>query len=311
MFAKSSVARFWFVRISWARGSRLVLAAGLLTSFAAAAQGETEMLKFAGSSTMQPVIERAARLFEQAHPAIRCEISASGSGDGVSAAGDGRVDIGMCSRELKESEANKYPEILGYPVGFDGIGIIVHADNPLSEIGYEQIRDIYTGKLINWKQLGGAAGTIARFARHDDSSSQDMFVEYFGLQARLEGPAEKSLSKYRRTGAAAWGQVAATGTYSKDEIIDGIVGNRHAIGFVSLMKAESVITKGVRIKMLNLDGAVASGVNVANESYPLRRTLQLLVTGEPTGSAKLFLDFMLSPQGQELVKEMEFVPANP
>lgn len=242
-------------------------------------------LTLAGSSTIQPVAEVLGQKFEQLHPEAQINVQGGGSSVGITAPQRGLADIGMVSRALHAEEAQTLT-----PTTFavDGIALIVHASNPVSGLSRQQVIDIYTGVIFNWQTLGGTDTRIVVVNKEEGRATLELFAQYFGLtdkfvrDAIIIGPN---------------GQAIAT-----------VAGNPQAIAYVSIGSAEVAVEQGTAIKLLALDGVAATSANVKSGVYGLTRPLNFVTVGPPQGLAKAFLDFVLTPTGQQIVTEQEFVP---
>lgn len=243
-------------------------------------------LTLAGSSTVEPVAEIAGQAFEAAHPGVRVDVQGGGSSVGISSARSGLADIGTVSRALKPEEA----DLTATTIGLDGIAIIVHADNPLRAVTREQVVSVYTGATRSWASLGGSDHAITVVNKEEGRSTLELFESFFGLKGRIVSDALVIGPN---------GQAIAT-----------VAGNPHAVAYVSIGSAAFAEEEGTPIRRLSLDGVEASVDNVANGTYPLMRPLNLVTNGPPRGAAREFIDFVLSPEGQALVRKEDFVPVN-
>ncbi len=260
----------------------LIAVTAVLILASAAFAGEA--INVTGSSTIRPIVKKAAKVFKK-ETGIKVKVKGGGSSVGVKSAEDGLADIGMASRKLKNSEPK---DLTTHLIGMDGIAIVVNADNPLNAITKQDVIKIYTGAVTNWKELGGPDMKISIEAKAEGRSTKELFEKYFDLKGKV-------ISSAHIIGSNTEGIAYVSGTPS-------------AIGYVSLGTAEAAAKKGVAVKLLDLDGIKATSVNVANGSYPLRRELNLITRGEANGNAQKFIDFVLSPQGQAIVAKLEFVP---
>lgn len=244
-----------------------------------------ERLTLAGSSTIQPVAEVLGQAFEQLHPDTQINVQGGGSSVGITTPQSGLADIGMVSRVLHAEEAQKLT-----PTTFavDGIALIVHATNPLAGLSREQVIDIYTGKVSNWRALGWNDGRIVVVNKEEGRATLELFDQYFGLKGKFVRDAVIIGPN---------GQAIAT-----------VAGIPHAIAYVSIGSAEVAAKQSTPIKLLALDGVAATSANVKSGAYGLIRPLNFVTVGPPQGMAKAFLDFVLTPAGQHFVTEQEFVP---
>ncbi len=237
-----------------------------------------------GSSTVAPLVSEIAKRFEIQHPGIRVDVQSGGSSRGIADAKQGLSDIGMISRELKNEEK----ELFAFTIAKDGICIIVHKNNPVSTLTDPQIIDIYTGKISNWKQVGGKDAPITVVSKAEGRSTLELFLNHFKLKT----------------------------TEIKSQVIIGdnpqgiktVAGNPNSIGYVSIGSAEYDFENGVPIKLLPVSGIIANRKNVKNGSFPLSRPLNLVTKIKPTGLIKEFINFSSSKDVNDIIKEQYFVP---
>ena len=263
-----------------------ILFSGILC-FAMSSLAGAEEISLSGSSTIRPIIKKAGKLFKK-QTGIAVKTKGGGSSVGAKDAIAGTTNLGMCSRDLKDKETAA--GLIPHTIGLDGIAIIVNSSNPIKKITSAQIVAIYTGKTTNWSELGGADHAIVVETKAEGRSTKELFEKFFKLK-------NKVISSAHIIGSNA-------------EALAFISGEPNAIGYVSVGTAEGAANKGVGITLLDLNGVPASVKNVASKTYPLRRPLNLASKGEASGLAKQFIDFMLSPEGQEIVEEKEFVPVH-
>lgn len=267
------------------------LAAALLLAGAAqhqaiapAAAEPAARLRLSGSTTMAPLMAEVAKRFQRYHPGIRIEIATGGSGKGLGEVRQGRADLGMVSRALADTESDLY----GIPIARDGVAVVVHRDNPLSALDAAQLAAIYTGKIGNWRQLGGANGTLHLLAGLADSGSTELLTQYLGLPY-----------------SAFMGQ---RGIAENAERIRAVAADPLAIVYVSLGEAERSALGGAPIKLLALDGVPATSANIRNTRYPIARPLTLVSRDMPAGAARAFTQFCATSQISDLVLAYDFVP---
>jgi phosphate transport system substrate-binding protein len=263
-----------------------VLAAGLAAAvlYGSTPAQATERIVITGSSTIAPLIAEIAKRFEQQHPDVRIDVQTGGSHRGLNDARRGLADIGMVSRALKDDERDVTPIVLAY----DGVTMIVHKDNPVAELSKAQIVDIYTGKIENWSALGGPDKDIVVVNKAEGRSTLESFVEYFGVQTK---------------------DIKADAVVGDNEQgIKTVAGSPYSIGYVSIGNAEYDAGKGVPIKLLPLEGVPASRETVANQKFPIVRPLNLVVSKEPTGVVREFIQFATSRDVRDVVESFYYVP---
>jgi len=256
----------------------MVFAAGCLGG-----SDETETLQIAGSTTVQPVAQAAASAYMDENDNVEILVSGGGSSVGVTSAADGTADIGMASRELKDSEKTANPDLKVTVIAKDGIAIIVHTSNTVSGLTKEQVAEIYKGEITNWQEVGGPNASIVLVGRDSASGTRASFEEILGIEG-------SELSS------------AMLEEQSNGGVYETVKGNQYAVGYVGLGYVKDDV-KGVPV-----DGIAPSIANVQGGTYPISRSLNMITKGEPTGLAKEFLDFILSADGQAIVEDKGFVP---
>jgi phosphate transport system substrate-binding protein len=257
----------------------------VLTVLALTGLGHGEDLRIDGSTTVLPIAQRAAEVFMQKYPAIKVFVTGSGSGTGIKALVDGTTNIASSSREAKDNEiadAKARGVILeAHKVALDGIVPIVHPSNNLSDITLEQLRDIYDGRVKGWKEFGGPDRPISAVSRDTSSGTYEVWEE-------------KVLKKDRVRADALL--VASNG-----QMVQTVAQNRVAIGYIGIGYADKTV------KLLKANGKTATEASVRDFSWPIARPLLMYTNGKPTGAAVKFIEFMLSPEGQQVVKEVKYV----
>jgi phosphate transport system substrate-binding protein len=240
-------------------------------------------LVLTGSSTVAPLVTEIGKRFESQHPGVRIDVQTGGSSRGIADARSGVANIGMASRSLKEEEI----DLQGFAIARDGIGTIVHHQNPVKSLTNHQIIEIYTGKIHNWQQVGGKNAPITVVNKAEGRSTLELFLGYFKLK--------NSDIK------------ASVAIGDNQQGIKTVAGNPNAIGYVSIGAAEFSINNGVLIKLLPLNGIAATTENIKNGTFPLSRTLNLVTKTQPQGLDKAFIEFAQSPQVYDIVKKQDFV----
>lgn len=272
--------------------------------------GSQEKITTAGSSTIRPIVEKASKAFKKNHPGVEFVIGGGGSSHGVKSAGNGDVSIGQCSRNLKEKEKKQWKDLVAYKIGLDGVAIIVNKKNPISKITKQQVQDIYSGRITNWEELGGSDAPVFLISKEEGRSTLDLFLKYFELEAKEIGKGRAAIMVHRKKGANEFSRVKAKLIGPNKEAIAAISTKKNGIAYVSVGTAQEVAAKGGRIKLLELDGVPATIENVASESYPFRRPLNLVTKGKAKGVVKEFIDFLTGKEGKKIVTSLEFIPVN-
>ncbi|HCF4209929.1 TPA: phosphate ABC transporter substrate-binding protein [Pseudomonas aeruginosa] len=245
---------------------------------------QKQTISVSGSSTIAPLMADIGKRFEALNPDIHVDVQSGGTSRGIQDVRSGLAVIGMASRALTDTEK----DLQAYPIADDGIALIVHASNPLTQITSEQVVDIYTGKVSDWSALDGPSGSVVKVHKAEGRSTLELFLQHFHLD---NGDVRPDLV-----------------IGDNQQGIKSVAGNPLAIGYVSIGSAEYEAGQGVPIKLLALDGQTASSQAVRDGHYPLSRTLNLVVRGEPDASTRALLDFAQSSEVADLVQQHAFVP---
>jgi phosphate transport system substrate-binding protein len=259
----------------------IVVVAGCLGANRSDEEKNSE-LSLAGSTTVLPLAQACADAYMDEHGGVDITVSGGGSSVGVEAVAAGTADIGMSSRELKDEEVSRYPDLVPTKIANDGIAVILHEDNPVAALTLEQIKAIYTGQVTNWKDVGGPDESIVLVGRDSASGTRASFEE---LALEGETPSTAMLEQN-----------------SNNLVYETVKGNEQAIGYVGLAYV------GDGVKAVKVDGVGCGEETVRSGDYPISRALWLITDGEPGGLAKRFIDFVLSDDGQQIVGEKSFVP---
>jgi len=268
----------------------IVLVAAILSAGCTVGErtpAKTETLLISGSTTVLPVAQLTAEAFMAKNPDVDLQISGGGSSVGIQAAGSGTADIGMASRDLKESEKEAYPDLVKHVVALDGIVIIVNPENSLGSLTLDEVRGIYNGTYRNWNDLGGPDQEIVVTGRDSASGTREFFHE---TVMQKEDFVETQLEKN-----------------SNGAVKQTVAQTPGAIGYVGLGYIDA------SVKALPIDagsGPVEPTIeNIEDGTYPLARELFMFTRGEPTGLAAEYLSFISSPEGQQIIRDAGFVPA--
>lgn len=258
---------------------------------APASTGQKQTIKISGSTTVLPIVQKAADEYMTAHPDADIQISGGGSGVGIKAIGAKTVDIGMSSREVKESEMASYPGLVVTTVAQDGIAVIVNPANEIQFITLDQIADIYLGKITKWTEISSAnvPGTnnqIVVIGRDSASGTRSYFDEVI-----LKGETATNKMLEKNSNGAVLQTVAQT---------PGSIGYV-SIGFVSEdVKPVAIWYKSDKIVAPTLE-------NVKTRTYPVSRDLYVITNGAPSGLAGDFISYILGPDGQKIVADEGYV----
>ena len=233
-----------------------------------------------GSTSMEKIIGSLGEAFTEMNPDVNFTYNPTGSGTGIQAAIDGTCDIGLSSRALKDEEKATLTETI---VALDGIAIIVNPANPVSDLSVEQIAQIYTGEITNWKDVGGDDLEISRIGREAGSGTRDGFETITDT---------KEACKYNQ-------ELTSTG-----DVITTVAGNPNAIGYASLSAVKD------SVKALTVGGVAPSEETVLDGTYTIQRPFVLATrTGEALSEAdQAFFDFATSADANEIIAAAGAVP---
>ncbi len=267
----------------------LMIASGALLTASpqAGAQMAGATIEIDGSTTVGPIARAFRQYFKSIHPEVTITVSETGSGDGARSLIAGRCDIADMSRPMKPEEFQQAVENgvmpVAHVVAMDGIAIVVHPANPVGELAVDQIRDVYTGKISNWRQLGGPSMPIVKISRDTSSGTYETFAKLVMTKEAIRG------AEYVQSNGQAHDRVANT---------------RAAIGYVGLGFLDR------QVKAVTVNGVEANPRTVASGTYPIARPLFMWTDGYPKLGSPVhqFVTLHLSRDGQTIIEEKGFVP---
>ncbi len=262
----------------------LTLAAVLLWGCGSEGGRGGDRITLTGSSTIAPLVEAAAEHYEADRPGVRIDVQRGGSSRGITDAAKGLNDIGMTSRALKPEEESGLNQ---HVVALDGIAFVVHASNPVSGLTRQQAKDIFTGAVTRWSEVGGGDAPIVVVNRPEGRSELDLVSDYFGLS-----PADMK---------------ADVVGGENQQAVKLVAGNADAIVYLSLGTASFESGAGTPLRLLDLEGVPATPDAVARGDYVLGRPLVLVIGASVSPAAQAFLDHLMSPGLDTLIAEQGFV----
>lgn len=254
-----------------------------------------------GSTTVLPLAEEWRAKFNVEHPDIDIAVSGGGSGTGIKALIDGSAEMADSSRDITQKEVDQAEEAGANPVehvvAYDGIAVIVHPSNPITEISVAELSEIFSGQVTDWDRVGARGmGQIQVVSRDSASGTYESFKE---LVVTLGGKDES-----RDYAASALKQTSNQG------VLALVAQTKGAIGYVGLGYVDESVT-ALPVVPLSGGAPVAPSVaNVKSGAYPISRALYIYTNGEPTGNVKTYLDWIEGPAGQAIVEDLGFVPVN-
>ena len=262
-----------------------------VSTTAPVSSGQQQTISISGSTTVLPIVQAAADKYMAAHPGVNIQVSGGGSGVGIQAIGAKTVDIGMTSAEVTAAQKAQYPSFVITTVAHDGVAVIVNPKNTIQYITFDQLKNIYLGKITKWTEINGAGvpGTnnmIVVIGRDSASGTRTYFDStVLGTATPVNTMLEKN---------------------SNGAISQTVAQTPGAIGYVSIGFLSNDI-KAVPIWFNNLKIVAPSISTVVDKSYPFSRDLYLVTNGQPTGLTGDFIKYLLSPDGQKIVTEQGYV----
>jgi len=251
---------------------RFVVLLTLVVMCAGCTRTSARAVSLLGSTSIQPFAEMLAERYSKDRPGEFVEVQGGGSTAGLQAAGSGLANIGMCSRSLTAKEALVFTSIL---IARDGLALVVSPDNPVVKLSVLQIRALFAGRVTNWSEVGGKDGPIRPITREEGSGTRESFVRLVMGNERISG---RALTQE-----------------SNGAVKELVKGDPAAIGYMSL----GLVGKDLRA--VTVDGMQPTVENVLAGTYHLVRPLLFVTKGAATPTAQEFINFVLSPQGQNML----------
>lgn len=258
----------------------------------------TEYIQNTGSDTIVNLALAWAERYQTLRPEVRISVSGGGSGTGIAALINGTVDIANASREIKDEEVASAQangiEPKEFVISRDAIAVIVNPENPIEQLTIQQVSDIFSGKYNNWRELGGEDRPIVRLSRESNSGTHVYFLENV---LRLGDKENKTLFAQNTLLLP-----------SSEGIVSEVSDNPNAIGYDGL----GYITPDLKVIAIAEDSEspfIIPSIETVNDgTYPIARDLYMYTAGEPAGGLKDYLSWIVSPEAQEIVSELGFVP---
>ena len=238
------------------------------------------LVTISGSTSVGPLAEKLAMKYQEEND-VKIEVNQIGSSAGITNAISGVSQIGMSSRDLKQEE--KDSDLQELIIAYDGIVVVAHPSNPVKDLTMEQVRRIFTGEITNWKEVGGKDMEIVVVSREDGSGSRDAFQEIVGYES----------------GQLIKNAIVASGN---GNIKTTVAMNKHAIGFISFEYVDESVST------MDINGVQAKAENVLAGQYELSRPFLFVHKEDVPESAKQFMEFILTPEGQKVVESAGAIP---
>ncbi len=266
-------------QVDWDGGQRQVIINGAVTNQGGALPTTLSgNLVMDGSTSVQPLAEQLKTAFVAKYPGVNITITGGGSGVGVADAAAGKVNIGSVSRALTDKDPKN---LVGTTICKDAIVIVVNPKNPIAKLTKQQVQDVFDGNITNWVHVNGQNLPIMVYTREAGSGTLDFFTSSFLGKNKL---------------------VATAKQYNSTDLIrQAVASNPNAIGFVSMGYLDNTI------KAMPLDGVDPTIGNAKSGKYPYVRPFVLATNGDPTGLAKSFIEYCLSPDGQAIAAK-DYLP---
>jgi phosphate transport system substrate-binding protein len=246
-------------------------------------------IEVAGSTTVLPIATAAAEAWMNAHPSDTITVAGGGSGVGISSLLAGTCDIADSSRSITDNErkGRNGVALVDQKIAIDAVCVIVNPSNPVNGLTMDQFKQILTGKITNWIEVGGENLPIAVYTRESTSGTYDT------VQKIVLGSDNVTLS--------------AITVNSNGEMAQAIGGNPNGIGYVGI----GYLAGNSSIKGLTLNGIAPSEKTARDFTYPITRYLYMVTVGQPTGLENDWINFILSTDGQKIVENQGFISLNP
>lgn len=273
--------------------NKFTIAFGMILSIVMFACSKKEAIKVAGSTTVLPVVSKAAEQFRVKHADVNIIVNAGGSGVGINQLGEGKTDIGMASRDITAAEIQNYPgtQFVTHAIGKDAVVPVVSSevhDAGVRALTLAQIGKIYQGEISNWKEVGGPEREILTIDKERSRGTRHVFMKIVLGDKEAEAPgADLVLGSNNEEQTAVVQSDAAIGMLSHAWLNDDVK------GLSIIMPDDSVVEPTLE--------------NIINGTYPITRDLLLLTNGAAEGTVKAFIDFILSEEGQKIVEESGYV----
>ncbi len=247
----------------------------------------TTEIVISGSTTVLPVMQKAGEAFMAANPGINLSISGGGSGNGIKALNEGLCAVAMSSRDIKPSEvedgAKNGVNAVRTAIAVDALVPVVHPENPVNNLSAAQLKDIYAGKIVNWKEVGGNDEKIVVISRDTSSGTYETWEEIVMQKERVSPSALLQ---------------ASNGT-----VVQTVSQNRRALGYIGFGYLNP------SLKKLNVNGMEATPQSALSKEWPIARELYVFTNGAPDGAVKKLVDYLVDPQkGQKAVSEVGYIP---
>jgi phosphate transport system substrate-binding protein len=264
------------------------------TSTPAGAAAQTETLTLTGSTTVLPIAQAVADAYTKAHPEANIQVSGGGSGVGIQAIINKKVDIGMSSADVSAAQKAQDSNMNIITIAHDGIAIIVNPANTVQSISLAQVQQMYSGNITSWSSLSGAGvsnsnNQIVLVGRDSSSGTRTYF------DSSVMKGVNDSMSMHEDN--------------SNGAVLQEVAQTPNAIGYISIGYLDNTV-KALPIKLANGTVIAPTVATVKDKTYPIHRDLYMITNGQPTGLANDYINYLLSPAGQQIVVAQGYVALN-
>ncbi len=243
----------------------------------------------AGSTSVQPLSEELAAAFMDINPGITVDVQGGGSGQGIKAIAEKIADFGALSRNVKDEEKAAVAE--EFVIAKDGVAVVLNPESTVEDLTIEQIKQIYTGEITNWKEVGGEDAAIVVVSREEGSGTRGAFTEITKVMSKNEAGEEIDNTTKNALVQGSTGAVMQT-----------VATTPHTIGYVSLGSLSDTV------KAVKVEGVAPGAETVLSGEYKISRPFLYVRGGELSEAAQMFIDFVMSKEGQAIVEENGFIP---
>lgn len=249
----------------------------------------------------KPMLDAVAKLFLAANPGPGFADIPGLTAPSIKAVADGEAQMASAVRDFRPQEKKRCPELMATPFCVDALVMVVHADNPVADLSVAQVRDLYSGVITSWKDVGGEDKPVVLVARIHTFATLDFFETVFGIKRVVEGEGAAATLRFKAGGPTS----AMPG--NNDKALAAVIANPDAITFASLGMVNELKAKGASLKVLKLGGVEPTSDTVAAGTYTAKRNFFIVTKGEPQGRIKDFITFLLGAEGQKVVVAKGFV----
>jgi phosphate transport system substrate-binding protein len=266
-----------------------------------------DTLKVAVATTVKTLMQLVEPAFKNRPKGVTISPITGATGDMVELVIAGKLSVAVTTRNMKDYEKLKCPTLMGSPIGLDGLALVVDKNNSITNLTYDQIRAVWLGEILNWKQLGGPDLPILLIGRTKAYDSIMLFCDFMNLESKEDNGG----LIYRDKGKELWVKNVVLAPHTDDLALSTLLKTPGAITYFPLQILNNYTVKNVAVKSLSFNGIQPSKETIANGTYFIHRRLNVITNGEPKGVTKYFRDFVLSKEGQKLVLESGFIPLTP